>query len=340
MSGKREKKANKTKTKPIEKKEDEPIEEKTKSVGWEYRYRVSKMQEAQKQKLTPKERVVSPRKLDSLKADPSTKQKGKRTKKTIKKSPVIPNPTASSIFSDLLSAAKESLCSVPISPSFCDTKNQNTVAPKKRHRIKKLRTKKEHRAKQFIRGHSTKLGAEDKATERRVDEQMKKLYRRPSYPPLQAPPRPPTEDLTKTHGHIEKKIGVDSKKNKNKKQYQIIGQEIKIKPKHSSSTTTISTVNQLPTTTISPPLRTLSELIRDEAATILATNRKGSQTPEEIRYEINETEEIIREQKKLQATATNDRKTSAQKHQPSPSTKQKKDDEENVINLTQYSNSY
>jgi len=50
--GKREKKVLKSKIKSIEKKTTQPVEQKTenktKSVGWEYRYRVSKMLETQK----------------------------------------------------------------------------------------------------------------------------------------------------------------------------------------------------------------------------------------------------------------------------------------------------
>jgi hypothetical protein len=52
LSGKREKKVIEPKIKSIEKKTIEPAEQKsqdkTKSVGWEYRYRVSKMRDAQK----------------------------------------------------------------------------------------------------------------------------------------------------------------------------------------------------------------------------------------------------------------------------------------------------
>lgn len=53
LGGKREKKTVDSKVKSVEKKVTEPVEEKPaekkKSVGWEYRYRISKMREAQKQ---------------------------------------------------------------------------------------------------------------------------------------------------------------------------------------------------------------------------------------------------------------------------------------------------
>ena len=52
LGGKREKKTADSKVKPVEKKATQSVEqkptEKKKSVGWEYRYRLSKMREAQK----------------------------------------------------------------------------------------------------------------------------------------------------------------------------------------------------------------------------------------------------------------------------------------------------
>jgi hypothetical protein len=58
LSGKREKKSLAPKIKSTEKKTTEPVEEKTqnktKSVGWQYRYRVSKMRDAQKHNKSSK----------------------------------------------------------------------------------------------------------------------------------------------------------------------------------------------------------------------------------------------------------------------------------------------
>lgn len=174
--------------------------------------------------------------------------------------------------------------------------------------IKKLKTKKEQRAKQFIRSHITKLGAEDKATERRVDETMKNLYKPP---PLQTPPSPKNSEKkqrihppkqSKHHEKEEpiKKIGIKSNKNKNKKQFQIIGAEVKIKHEHLSPPPSVETRK----TTVLPPLRSIAEVIQAEAATILATKRISSRTSEEIQDEINETHESIQEQNKLTATTT------------------------------------
>jgi hypothetical protein len=107
---------------------------------------------------------------------------------------------------------------------------------------------------------------------------------------------------------IEKKIGVDSQKNKNKKQFQIIGKELKVKNKHtppSPVTTPPPSIVEVPTSTPSPPrLRSLSEVIRDEAATILSTQRPSSRSPEEIAAEIHEANEIVQERAKLEARTT------------------------------------
>jgi len=242
---------------------------------------------------------------------------------------------SSYIFSGLIPTAKKSICLLPLPRtfSFCNEENKDqitTTEKSKAKRIKKLKTKKEQRAKQFIRARVTKLGAEDKATERRVDEVMKKLYKKPSLPPLQTPLLPSSSEKSqkKQRVHppkrfdnndsvkrsneeeypIEKKIGVDSQKNKNKKQFQIIGKELKVKNKHkppSPVATPPPSIVEAPTSTPSPSrLRTLSEVIRDEAATILSTQRPSSRTPEEIAAEIHEANEIVQERTKLEARTT------------------------------------
>jgi hypothetical protein len=67
LSGKDEKKLAQSKIKSTEKKKTEPIErkpeDKTKSVGWKYRYRVSKMREAQKRE---KSKLSSSKKQDQV----------------------------------------------------------------------------------------------------------------------------------------------------------------------------------------------------------------------------------------------------------------------------------
>ncbi len=232
--------------------------------------------------------------------------------------------TSSYVLSGLVPTAKKSVCllPLPITFSFCNEENNDkklsTTGKSKKKTTKKLKTKKEHRAKQFIRSHITKLGAEDKITERRVDEAMKKLYKKPSFPPLQtvpsseniekterihSPRRPEINEQVKHVNEedypITKRIGVDSKKNKNKKQFQIIGQEVKVKHKHTAPP---SIVENSETATSSPHLRSISEIIQEEAATILAPRRPSSITPEEIKYEISEANESVQERTKLTIT--------------------------------------
>lgn len=249
----------------------------------------------------------------------------------INNSPVIRYFSRTSSY--FLSMGKNILCLLPRSEpwTFCelenDKLNSSITQSTKTRVVKKLKTKKEQRAKQFIRSHTTKFGAEDKATERRVDETMKSLYRRPSLPPLQTPPSPTTSTSKKAPAKTSRRsllkpgksnpeeqipteriISVASKKNKNKKQYQIIGQEVKRRPKDLSPPSVRKTTRspvELPKTTTPPPrLRTLSEVVRDEAATILAPIRSSSRTAEELQEEINETNESIQETKRIR-TATN-----------------------------------
>jgi hypothetical protein len=241
--------------------------------------------------------------------------------------------TSTYVLSGLILPAKKSLCLLPLPLrfSFCNEETNEKQLPTtkkpKRSRTKKLKTKKEHRAKQFIRSHVTKLGAEDKATERRVDEAMKKLYKKPSLPPLQTPPSSENNEKTeRTHSvkrseineaikhfneedyPVIKKIGVESKKNKNKKQFQIIGQQIKVKHKHTtppSVVTTLSSIVEEPKTTASSPrLRSIAEVIQEEAATILAPRHPSSRTPEEVKEEINEANESVLERTKPPITKT------------------------------------
>jgi hypothetical protein len=221
--------------------------------------------------------------------------------------------TSSYVLSGLVPTAKKSLCllPLPIKFSFCNQTNTAQISTRKqskRIRSRKLKTKKEHRAKQFIHNHVTKLGAEDKATEKRVDETMKKLYKKPSFPPLQTPSSSerihPPEHPRKEES-IKKMIGVESKKSKNRKQSQIIGKEVKIKHKHLSPPSTVTTsppTVEIPKSTVLPPLRTISEVIQEEAATILV--KRTTKTPEEIQEGINETNESILEQKKRKTTTT------------------------------------
>jgi len=285
LSGKREKKANATKPKAK-----------------------AKTNLKKKNPTTPVPPSEQNKKADALQqaAAAAANRNVKHPKKTKKK--VIKNtdsPSITRFISTLASKAKNSVCFLP-GPNllpFCSSENTKSTAPNKTvPRVKKLRMRTENRAKQFIHARIRKLGAHDKATERRVDEQMKRLYKKPSYPPIQKPPPSSTVDSaahsSKSHEHVEKVIAVDSKKAQNKKKNQIIGQEVPIKPKHASPPTTTTSEPVTP----SVPLRSIAEVIKQEAATILKSDRKESQTPEEIQYEINETKEVVREQKLLKAT--------------------------------------
>ncbi|CAF3034309.1 unnamed protein product [Rotaria sp. Silwood2] len=381
------------------KKRTESIEEtpknQTKSVGWQYRYRVSKMKEAQKHnksktstkksqdqtsiqeqldpelaRLAQEERAVGwkyryriRRKIDALK-EAANRESGKRTKKLpssskrknkdnlqekveesfekilniddIHETPFMEyfRRASSYVLFGLVPTAKKSICLLPLPITFSFCKQENIEQPvtkrekPKRIRIKKLKTRKEQRAKQFIRSRITKLGIEDKDTERRVDEAMKDLYKTPSLPPLQTPPstrkseknkkkrhknspKRPNQDEQRKHFNekhmIKKKIGVESKKNKNKKRSQIIGQEVKIKNKHKLCPFAVTKApptkqnSQPPSSSSSRRLRTLSEVIREEAATLFGGTLKSSKTSEDINDEINEANEVIQEHSNLKA---------------------------------------
>ena len=228
----------------------------------------------------------------------------------------------------LIPTAKRSICLLPLPTtfSFCNDEfiDQATQGEKaKAVAAKKLRTKKEQRAKQFIRSHATKLGAEDKVTERRVDETMKDLYKSPSMPPPQTPvssantetatkkprvrstrrrsPEEQTKHVDEEEHPLKKVIGVETKKKKNKKQYQLIGKEVKPKVKSTISSTpasieSLSTPSSEAGQDAAPRLRSIAEVIQAEAATILSAKRSSSsRTPEELQEEINETNEMGRE---------------------------------------------
>ncbi|CAM4782148.1 unnamed protein product [Rotaria magnacalcarata] len=378
----------KPKPKPTEEKVTEPIigiqKNNTKSVGWQYRYRVSKMNETLKQnksktskkqnqdqtstdpildsdlsKLTPEERSVGwkyryriRRKIDSLNsADHRDNEKHSRkrsSKNDIHETPFMEyfRRASSHIVFGLLPVAKKSVCilPLPITFSFCEEEQEEeeeeekqeehddqSVQPtekSKKIKIKKLKTKKEHRAKQFIRSHRTKLGADDKDTERRVDETMRTLYKKPSLPPPQTPLSTPNNEKSlktkrkqqskkpnyneqKNHFHeehsINKKIGVETKKNKNKKKFQLLGKKIKTKRKQHTfrmcpfaMPPAVKTPTTTATTTQPPRLRTLSEFIQEEASTLFGGTHISSKKYENINDEIEEVNEIIQERSKLE----------------------------------------
>jgi len=257
--------------------------------------------------------------------------------------------TSSYIFFGLLPTAQKSICllPLPVTFSFCnEDDNENiietstTTKSPKQTSTKKLRTKKEKRAKQFIHSRPTRLDS----TDEKIDDPIKPLSKTPtatiekpqsqkkqSRQRLRSSVRRNNDEQIKHFDEeeqpVKKLVGVESKKAKNKKRFQIIGQEVKIKQKHSSiplntnpppSTTTIpstpvTTTNPPPivttsvpvvqtpktnpshkpeivSTTTPAPLRTISEIIQEEATTLLSTKPSFF---EESKEEINEANEIL-----------------------------------------------
>ncbi len=257
--------------------------------------------------------------------------------------------TSSYIFYGLLPTFRKSICllPLPVTFSFCkENENENiqeiltTRELPKSIPTKKLRTKKEKRAKQFIHSRSTSLDT----TDEKIDDPVKPLLKiptttieksqpqkKPSRQRLRTPIRRSYDEQVKHFDEeeepVKKLIGVESKKKKNKKRFQIIGQEVKIKPKHSptlpvaNSPPVATTIpSTLATTTVPPPpivtkappkktsppnpsskpatastttpapLRSISEIIQEEATNLLSTKPPFT---EEAKEEINEANEDL-----------------------------------------------
>ena len=255
---------------------------------------------------------------------------------------------SSYVFFGLLPTAKKSICllPLPVTFKFCDEdenedKSKTIVVNETTKSTKKLRTKKEKRAKQFIRSRSTNLDAIQEKVEAAVKSPVKpstepvdkvRSVKKPSRTPARpSPGRRVTNEQVKHFDEeeqpVKKLVGVESKKRKNKKRFQIIGQEVKIKPKHTNTpplptttatipstpvtttappvvqrptpspkpdirtTTTTTTTASTTTTTTHAPLRSISEMIQEEAATLLSTQ---ASTTEETKEEISEVNRNIR----------------------------------------------
>lgn len=249
--------------------------------------------------------------------------------------------TSSYILFGLLPTGRKSICllPLPVKFSFCDeTLSEDTkVTPKpsstspltdttpvietnsestKHGSAKKLRVKKEKRLKQTIPTRSIK----SETTAEKVPEPVAKTPEKPAKKPARPRASPPSrydeqvKHFDEEEQPIKKVIGVESQRKKNKKRYQIIGTEVKVKNRNSNddsqSTTTTTTTIPVTTTTKAPSvkksspksqetttttLRTISEIIQEEAATLLSTK---SAYLEETTEELNEVNE------NLQATAT------------------------------------
>ena len=274
--------------------------------------------------------------------------------------------SSSYVLFGLVPAARKSICLLPLPVrfSFCNDDDNDDDEEKIEEKIttteipkqvstKKLRTKKEKRAKQFINSRSSKLDT----TEQKIVEPVKPLFKTPTlktkkpqkkehlqriHPTIRRHNNEQIKHFDEEEQPIKKLIGVESKKNKNKKRFQIIGKEVKIKHKHSTTpptptittipppiltttpptpittttnpppiVTTPSLVVEVPKTTppppprpppirepeiilpktTPPPLRSISEVIQEEASTLLSTN--PTSFSEETKEEINEANENI-----------------------------------------------
>lgn len=236
---------------------------------------------------------------------------------------------------------------------FKKQKQQQPMYRLNKFQRKNYEQKKEKRAKQFIHSRSTRLDS----TDEKIDDPVKPLSKTPtttttttekpqqqkkqSQQRVRSSTRRTHDEQVKHFDEeehpVKKLIGVESKKTKNKKRFQIIGQEVKIKHKHLSTPSATTTTPSVPVTTTTPPpvvttspppivttpppivetpettppppspepeivptttqapLRTISEIIQEEAATLLSTKPSFA---EETKEEISEANE------NLQATVT------------------------------------
>jgi len=253
--------------------------------------------------------------------------------------------TSSYIFFGLIPTARKSICllPLPVKFSFCkqdvNKETLTTTEVSKHTPVKKLRTKKEKRAKQFIHSRSTKLDTADeppiKPLSKPPTTTVEKPQKKPSRQRVRSSLRRNVDEQIKHFDEEEqpviKLVGVESKTKKNKKKFQIIGKEVKIKHKHSTNPAPVSTttpsipvttthpppiaevtpsipitttrrppivttpppVKEVPTTTHAP-LRTISELIQEEeAAALLSSSSTKSTYSEEVKEEINEANENL-----------------------------------------------
>jgi hypothetical protein len=178
--------------------------------------------------------------------------------------------TSSYIFFGLIPTARKSICllPLPVKLSFCkqddnkDIQQTLTTTEVSKHTpVKKLRTKKEKRAKQFIHSRSTKLDTTDepiKPLSKPPTTTVEKPQKKPSRQRVRSSLRRNIDEQIKHFDEEEqpviKLVGVESKTKKNKKKFQIIGKEVKIKHKHSTNPAPVSTTTpSIPVTTTPPP---------------------------------------------------------------------------------------
>jgi len=332
--GKREKKSSTTATfsattTTAEGEGEKVGETQKKSVGWQYRYRVSKMLEAQKQqaaeqskkkksdsvpvdsrldpelaKLTPEQRVVGwayryriRRKLEAIANATKEANAGKRKKKIIKKveesiekilniDDIDETPfmeyfrrTSSYILFGLVPTAKKSVCLLPLPVTFrfcnedddesSETSSTTTTTTSAPTASMKTSTKRE-KVKKDKRPASTRSSKTEPvvtSTPTATPTVIKKV-KKPTMTTITNTVRRPAsagnsrrfsneqvKHFDEEEEPIKRRIGVPSMKHKTKKQYQIIGQEVKqkLKPPTTTTTTPAIPVEQTTTTTTTAP---------------------------------------------------------------------------------------
>ena len=237
--------------------------------------------------------------------------------------------TSTYVLSGLIPTGRKSICllPLPVTFSFCEDElteqTLTTTELPKPILKKKSRTKKEKHPRQSLSSRSNKsqstrdkivdsVKSLSKTSIQTVEKPQRKQTDRKVRSSIRRKTSEQTKHFDEEEQQIQKIIGVESPKRRNKKRFQIIGKEVKIKHKHStippSSATTrsILTTDQMPilrvstpimensekassskanfVSTTSAPFRSISEIAQEEAATLLST------LSEEIQ-EINESNE-------------------------------------------------
>ena len=167
--------------------------------------------------------------------------------------------SSSYVLYGLAPTARKSICllPLPVKLSFCqDVEDDVRETP-----AKKTRAKKEKQSAPPIRSRPPL----SETVSRKAVEVAKSVPKPPtvtndkpqkSQPTRAAVRRQPNEQIKHINEEeqpVKKVIGVESPKKKNKKQYQIIGKEVKIKPKHSASPPAPPTSTRAPPVVTTPP---------------------------------------------------------------------------------------
>ncbi|CAM4937804.1 unnamed protein product [Rotaria socialis] len=336
------------------------------AVGWQYRYRIRRKLDAIKD--ATRESQAGKHRKHRRDKEKILKKVEESIETILNIDDIDETPfmeyfrrSSSYILFGLLPAGRKSICllPLPVKFSFCyenaevtdtlastttTTTSTTTTAETdftKRTSSKKTRTKKEKRSpKQSVPSSSIKSGTSDETIVESVVKPVSKTPVKTIEKPQKKPVRQRLQSSTRYQNDeqvrhfdeeeqpIKKVIGVDSQRNKNKKQNQIIGKEVKVKQKNSQTTplpvTTTTSSSRIKTATSSPvveapvtkptpktttappspppvvetplstttpaPLRSISEIIQEEATTFVTTK---ATYPEETAEEINEANENL-----------------------------------------------